>query len=246
MALNRAEIHPVETLFGSMRVAANHNHSWDRCKGTLVKAALMNEILFTHHIKCHVRRDYTIARVKVMDSPGQNIFFIHGYGDRGIAHTERTSSFVLHPASTTQPDALAPSIDDLHLPHEWQNAGYETRLYSPGRIVSKTKMVRMIGSRSAHSQGGLRWTQRQIQKASQLHDDPNCTIELIASKLGCDPKELRAVRNRSVQNEANPKTESKGRERGGIELRGIVGNLKKSLTVTVEMLHGCQGAPTDI
>jgi hypothetical protein len=36
-----------------MRVAANGNHSWDRCKGTVTKAFLMNEIMFVHQLKSH-------------------------------------------------------------------------------------------------------------------------------------------------------------------------------------------------
>jgi hypothetical protein len=81
------------------------------------------------------------------------------------------STFVMRPASTTQPNALAQSIDDLPVLHEWKNAGHGTKPYSPDPMANESEIVRKIGYSSAHSSGGFRWTQRLIQKAMQLHDD---------------------------------------------------------------------------
>jgi hypothetical protein len=113
IALNRLVTHPVENRFGLMRVAANSNHTGVKCKGALVKATLMNKILCAHNLKSHVRRHFTIAGLKVLDSVNQGLFFIHGLGDRGVSCTEQMLAFVMDSASTTQPDALAWCREDL-------------------------------------------------------------------------------------------------------------------------------------
>jgi hypothetical protein len=65
IAFNQIGTHPVENIFGLLRVAANENHNWERCKRATTKASLMDEILFAHKLKSHVRRDFTIAGIKV-------------------------------------------------------------------------------------------------------------------------------------------------------------------------------------
>jgi hypothetical protein len=118
----------------------------------------MNEILFAHNLKSHVRRDFTITGVKILDSVNQGLLFIHGFGDRGIACTERMLAFVIDSASTTQPDALTRWIDDLAALSQWKSTGHGPKLYSSGKIANETEIARIIGYGSASSPGSFRWT----------------------------------------------------------------------------------------
>jgi hypothetical protein len=88
IAVNRIGTHPVENIFGPMRVAANGNHSWDRCKKAITKASLMDEILFAHKLKSHVRRDFTIAGIKLWQDGGREILQMSGFEDRGMTYAE--------------------------------------------------------------------------------------------------------------------------------------------------------------
>jgi DNA-directed RNA polymerase sigma subunit (sigma70/sigma32) len=45
----------------------------------------------------------------------------------------------------------------------------------------------------------FKWTKRRIRKAMELHDNPSCSFESIASRLGCDPDEVRAMLHRELQ-----------------------------------------------
>jgi hypothetical protein len=81
IALNRIGIYLVENIFGFMRVTANGNHSWDRCKGAVTKASLMNEIMFVHQLKFDVRRDFSLAVVKVFQNDDRANLQIPGFGD---------------------------------------------------------------------------------------------------------------------------------------------------------------------
>jgi hypothetical protein len=53
----------------------------------------------------------------------------------------------------------------------------------------------------------------------RLHDDPKCPIDLIASRLGFDPEEVRAMLSRSVRND--------GRHENGEPNEGRAGDLNE-------------------
>jgi hypothetical protein len=199
IALNRIGTHPVENLFGLMQVASNANHNWDRCRGAIVKAALIKAILFAHDIKSPVRRNFSLAGVQCGSRSDEDLLHIHGFGDRGIACAGRMHTFVLHPESTTQPPELLQWLDDLRLLGEWKNAGHGVQLCTPGRIANETEVSRIIGYSCVESQGEFKGTKRRIRKAMELHDNPSCSFESIAWRLGCDPDEVRAMLHRELQ-----------------------------------------------
>jgi hypothetical protein len=89
IALNKIGTHPIGNIFGLMRVAANGNHSWHMCKGAVTKASLMNEIMFVHQLKSHVRRDFSVAAVTAFQNDDQENLQIPGFGDPGIVCLER-------------------------------------------------------------------------------------------------------------------------------------------------------------
>jgi hypothetical protein len=74
----------------------------------------------------------------------------------------------------------------------------------------------------------------------RLHGAPKCPIELIASRLGFDPEEVRAMLNRSVQNQGRHENgaPNDGRVADRIE-RNCFGQLKKSTMIAAEMLCRC-------
>jgi hypothetical protein len=80
----------------------------------------------------------------------------------------------------------------------------------------------------------------------RLHDDPNCPIEMIASRLGFDPEEVRAMLSRSVQNQGRHENgePNEGRAADLIE-RNWFDHLKKSPMVAAEMLRGCRRAAVE-
>jgi hypothetical protein len=201
IALNRIGTHPVENLFGLMRVASNADHRWERCKGAIIKATLMKEILFVHNIRSPVRRNFSLAGVKCRNSSHQDLLGIHGFGDRGIACAERMRAFVMHPEATARPPDLPQWLDDLRLLDRWKNSGHGGQLYTPGRIANETEVSRIIGYSSVESEGEFKWTKRRIRKAMELHDNPSSTFESIASKLGCDPDEVRKMLQMGVPHE---------------------------------------------
>jgi hypothetical protein len=107
IALNRVGTHPVENIFGLMRVAANGNHSWDRCRGAVTKVSLMNEIMFVHQLKSHDWRDFSIAGAKVFQNADRENLQIPGFCDRGIACPERISDFFGNPQLCQLPECFA-------------------------------------------------------------------------------------------------------------------------------------------
>jgi hypothetical protein len=77
----------------------------------------------------------------------------------------------------------------------------------------------------------------------QLHDDPKCPIELIASRLGFDPEEVRAMLSRSVQNEGRHENGEPNEGRAAdLNERNCFGHLKKSGMVGAKMLRECRRA----
>jgi hypothetical protein len=96
IALNRFRSHPVENIFSLMGVAANGNHSWDRCKGAVTKASLMNKIMFVHQIKSCVRRDFSIAGVKVFQKTiGKTFKFMDSVIEESHASKEYPISSII-------------------------------------------------------------------------------------------------------------------------------------------------------
>jgi hypothetical protein len=63
--------------------------------GAITKTYLMNEIMFVYQLKSHVRRDFSIAGVKVFQNDNQENLQIHGFGDRTITCLERISDFLI-------------------------------------------------------------------------------------------------------------------------------------------------------
>jgi hypothetical protein len=75
----------------------------------------------------------------------------------------------------------------------------------------------------------------------RLQDDPQCPIELIASRLGFDPEEVRAMLSRSVQNQGRHGNGELNEGRvADLNERNCFGHLKKSPMVAAEMLCGCR------
>jgi hypothetical protein len=77
----------------------------------------------------------------------------------------------------------------------------------------------------------------------RLHDDPECPIELIASRLGFDAEEVRAMLSWSVQNQGRHENgePNEGRVADSIETNGL-GHLKKSPVIASETFSGCPRA----
>jgi hypothetical protein len=84
-------------------------------------------------------------------------------------------------------------MHDLENLTEWKNSCHGTKLYSPGPVANEAQVSRIISCRSDGGQGQFRWTKRRKQKALQWHDDSRFSIELIASKLGCEPEDVQIM-----------------------------------------------------
>jgi hypothetical protein len=201
IALNRIGTHPVENIFGLMRVASNGNHSWDRCKGVLTKVSLMNEILCAHNVKSHVRRDFAIAGVKVLETSEQELLQIHGFGDRGITCTQWISMVSDDPTSAQLPGCFAQWLHDLEVLTEWKRATHPMKLYTPRPGASDAQLSRIISFAFGETPGTFKWTKRRKQQAIQWHDNPEFSVELIASRLGCTPEDVETMLQRLVTQE---------------------------------------------
>jgi hypothetical protein len=63
-SLNRTGRHPVENLFGLVRVACHSGHSWDLCLAAIAKGRLVEEILSLNDTKPPHRRDFPSQALK--------------------------------------------------------------------------------------------------------------------------------------------------------------------------------------
>jgi hypothetical protein len=193
ISLNTIGTRPAENICGLLRVAANGNHSQDRCKGTVTKASLVNEIMFVCRLKSHVRRDFSIAGVKVFRNDDRENFQIPGFGDRGFACPEKISDFFDNPQLCQPPECFADWMHDPENLTEWKNLCHGMKSYSPSPVTNETQVSRIISYSSDRDQGQFRWTKSRKQKALQWHDDPRFSIELITSKLGREPEDVQMM-----------------------------------------------------
>jgi hypothetical protein len=127
-----------------MRVAANGNHSWDRCKGTVTKAFLMNEIMFVHQLKSQIRWHFSIAGVEVFQNDDRENLQIPGFGDRGIACLERICDFFDNPQLCQPPKCFANWMYDLENLIEWKNSCYRMNLSSPAPVTNEAQVSYII------------------------------------------------------------------------------------------------------
>jgi hypothetical protein len=70
VAFNRIGTHPIENLFGYVRITSHFLHTWPKFLMSIGRAVLMDRILRANNMKPHIRREYGIAGVKVLTSEG--------------------------------------------------------------------------------------------------------------------------------------------------------------------------------
>jgi hypothetical protein len=156
--------------------------------------------MFVHQLKSHVRRDFSIARVKVFQNYDRENLQIPGFGDLGIACLERISDFFDNPQLFQPPECFAHWMHDLENLIEWKNSCHGMKLYSPGSVTKEAQVSRIISYSSDRGQGQFRWAKRREQRALQWHNDPRFSIELITSKLGCEPEDVQMMLHQWVVN----------------------------------------------
>jgi hypothetical protein len=84
-------------------------------------------------------------------------------------------------------------MHDLENLIEWKNSYHGMKLYSPDPVGSEVQVSSIISYSSHRGHGQFRWTTWRKQKTLQRHDDPRFSIELIASKLGCEPEGIQMI-----------------------------------------------------
>jgi hypothetical protein len=72
IAYNRIGTHPVENLFGYVRITCHFLHTWPKFLMSIGRAVLMDRILRANKMEPHIRRDFGIAGVKVLTPAGDS------------------------------------------------------------------------------------------------------------------------------------------------------------------------------
>jgi hypothetical protein len=187
IALNRIGTHPVENLFALVRVTAHHNDSWDNFLGSISRAMVMDEVIAAHGLKSPVRRDLSIAGVRVgTPNEGENRLRVADLGHHGVAYARQLATTWNTPPEDVDLQTVAVAttfITDLQLLANWKVRGRSPRIYDPGAVASQTALSRIIGF--AGDREEFVWTKRRRMLAIQLHDQPDNNDDYIASQLGC-------------------------------------------------------------
>jgi hypothetical protein len=162
--LNRIETHPVENLFGLVRVACHSDHSWDRFLAAIDQGRLMDEIPSLNDIKPPHCRDFSVAGVKTSD-PNDQIehLVIPELRDRGVSYADYLARAMTQSA-TRKAETVESNVFDhwaeiLHILIHWKNGRPWATLYSPAPIASDTALSRIINFTTVTPV--FRWTKRR-------------------------------------------------------------------------------------
>jgi hypothetical protein len=136
--------------------------------------------------------------VKVLGLSDERGVQIVGFGDRGIACTESMSMICDDPQSTQLPRCLAHWLHDLELLIQWKSAGHAMRLYAPGPGASDSQLSHISSFVAGQGPGPFKGTKPRKRKATQWLDDPEFSLGLIASRLGCTPEDIQQMFHQST------------------------------------------------
>jgi hypothetical protein len=102
------------------------------------------------------------------------------------------------PTSARLPGCFAQWLHDVEVLTEWKRATHPMKLYTPRPGASDAQLSRIISFAFGETPGTFKWTKRREQQAIQWHDNPEFSVELIASRLGCTPEDVETMLQRLV------------------------------------------------
>jgi hypothetical protein len=186
IALNRIGTHPVENYFGTIRLASNYDHSWDRFVSAAAKGILSSDILAANGLKTQSRRDFSVGGVKVFcQGRDQDKLDIQDLLEHG---TNFLNILDGNPVEN-RPLVICLWVEDLMKLSSWKTERHAMELYNPGPVASDTALSRIIAFKP--DPVAFKWTKRKIAKAVSFIDSGEMDYAGIANTIGCTAEDVR-------------------------------------------------------
>jgi hypothetical protein len=169
-ALNRPITHPMENLFGLVRLACHENHTWDSFRSAVAKDSLAGDFLAAHRLQQHIRRDLSIGVAKATDQ-------------RHFDDQLRVPNLLKHRMGHSLENVESVVrlwTQGLFSLAKWKNGKHFVKLYHPGPVANDAILSRIIGfggDATSH-----KWVKSKRDLAFSLHDQHKMTNEEIAAQ----------------------------------------------------------------
>jgi hypothetical protein len=186
IAYNRIGTHPVENIFGLVRVRSHFDHTWPKFLMSIARAIIMDYILTKNNMKSHVRREFGIAGVKVLHAgePMRFISFAHGTPQYFI---ECLMKLICHGSAEKKVlQFMTDWMEGAQRLANWKNDGHGMKLYHSGSVASQSIISRHIAFGKKKKK--FVWTPQRMKLARRLHI--RNSDRAIARRLGCPEEDL--------------------------------------------------------
>jgi hypothetical protein len=160
IALNRIGTHQLENYFGTVRLASNDDHSWNRFMSATSKGILCSEIMTINGLKKPSVRDFSVGGVKIGDQQvDDDKLRIDDLLEHGMDFVN------LLDGGRFEDDSLMVSlwVEDLMTLSEWKRERYAQPICKPGPVASDTALSGIIAFRP--DAVAFQWTKRKRTEA---------------------------------------------------------------------------------
>jgi hypothetical protein len=207
IACNRMGTHPVENLFGLVRVASKSRHEWKIVLSVIAKAGIVDEILCLHGMKSHVRREMGIGGIKMgkeyhVPGIGEECEIVNWVGDENW--------WVLNPLQAVSKVSKADMAkvwsffgDQVGKIVEWKKEKHFVRLYQSGPVANQTVLSRIL----TFGENGqkFRWSKKKRLTAVRIRktvsealrdeglaarDIEEAVVRTICDEVGCRKEDV--------------------------------------------------------
>jgi hypothetical protein len=192
IAYNRIGTHPIENLFGLVRVNSHFNHTWPMFLTSIARAIIMDRILIANNMKHHMRREFGIAGVKIMGSSEDPTLSVVFPDDAVLAFTRIMKSKLGGGMLTPDEEAVYSYwVDIMHNLAQWKKDGNSIKVYYSGLAANQAILSRQIAfgrEDSRHKPKRFIWTPKKRRMAFAFHI--NKSDEEISILMHCTIKDL--------------------------------------------------------
>jgi hypothetical protein len=186
IAFNHIGTHPIENLFGIIRVLSHFTHTWPRFLSCTVRSLVLDDIFTVNFMKSHVRREFGIAGIKILVQSSETWMVCSSDFPYWV---QQFSEIMFTSKDEDDRDAiLADLVETLRPIMEWCKKKHTTPVYYTEKVANETILNRLFG----YTEKGKKfvWTKSKEARALKWYNNPNHTPEFIMSELHCTQQDL--------------------------------------------------------
>jgi hypothetical protein len=195
VAFNRLGTHPIENLFGYVRIKSHFAHTWPKFLMSVARAIFIDDVVTRNNMKPPIRREFSIAGVKILSESQHATMaislpddfprvFVGRLIDHLLGGEEKEDNLWMIRIWTEATQQLS----------DWKKAGNSMKMYHSGIIANHTILSRSIGFGKDGQKSKAEefvWTPAKRRQARRLHIRLNNAA--IAAKMGCPEQDLSAI-----------------------------------------------------